>query len=384
MARKKILLFIDWYLPGYKAGGPIRSTSNVVERLKDEFEFKIVTCNTDLEDSTPYPDIEPDQWISTTQGTMVYYFSSKKPSTKAVSRIIQQEKPDIVYLNSMYSIPFTLNPLRVTKNLFPKTKIVIAPRGMLSPGALLMKPFRKRLFLIFARSVGWFDNITWHASSITEKQEIINVFGSKAAVTVANNLTKLKNIISHTRIKTKGKMKLIYIARVSPVKNLLQCLKLLSKIDSTLQIEYDIYGTIDDHDYMSSCKKLISRLPENIKVEFKGTIENDLLGEVIRNYHFLFHLTLNENFGHSIFESLSEGCPVIISDQTPWKGLEKKLAGWDLSLDDNEGIIEKLKLAAEMNQDTYDIWSNGAYTLASEVLKNNDTELQNRELFRNA
>jgi len=27
--KKKILVFIDWYLPGYKAGGPVRSMANI-------------------------------------------------------------------------------------------------------------------------------------------------------------------------------------------------------------------------------------------------------------------------------------------------------------------------------------------------------------------
>ena len=32
--------------------------------------------------------------------------------------------------------------------------------------------------------------------------------------------------------------------------------------------------------------------------------------------------TGGENFGHAIFEALSCGVPVLISDQTPWRGLE--------------------------------------------------------------
>ncbi|CAN5434615.1 hypothetical protein BH10BAC1_BH10BAC1_14720 [soil metagenome] len=30
MAKKKVLIFIDWYLPGYKAGGPRQSVANLV------------------------------------------------------------------------------------------------------------------------------------------------------------------------------------------------------------------------------------------------------------------------------------------------------------------------------------------------------------------
>ena len=37
--KKTILCFVDHYLPGYKAGGPIQSIVNLVENLGDEFEF---------------------------------------------------------------------------------------------------------------------------------------------------------------------------------------------------------------------------------------------------------------------------------------------------------------------------------------------------------
>ena len=47
MEKKKILVFIDWYLPGFRAGGPIRSCANLISHLSDEFDFNIVTTDTD-------------------------------------------------------------------------------------------------------------------------------------------------------------------------------------------------------------------------------------------------------------------------------------------------------------------------------------------------
>ena len=34
-----ILIFADYYLPGFKAGGPIKTLSNLVDQLGDEFHF---------------------------------------------------------------------------------------------------------------------------------------------------------------------------------------------------------------------------------------------------------------------------------------------------------------------------------------------------------
>ena len=34
---KRILVMIDWFEPAYKAGGPIRTVSNMVKLLQDHF-----------------------------------------------------------------------------------------------------------------------------------------------------------------------------------------------------------------------------------------------------------------------------------------------------------------------------------------------------------
>ena len=88
-----------------------------------------------------------------------------------------------------------------------------------------------------------------------------------------------------------------------------------------------------------------------------------------------------ENFGHAILEALSAGCPVIISDMTPWKSLESKKIGWDLSLDNPENFVDAIETAAAMNQETYGEWSNNAISFANNFC-NNPTILEaNRKLF---
>ena len=51
-----ILILVEWFSPGYRAGGPIRSVVNLVEGLKDHFDFKVITTNRDL-GSEPYEGI---------------------------------------------------------------------------------------------------------------------------------------------------------------------------------------------------------------------------------------------------------------------------------------------------------------------------------------
>ena len=45
MAKPRVLCFASYYLPGFRAGGPVRSLTRLCEWLEDDFEFRVVTRN---------------------------------------------------------------------------------------------------------------------------------------------------------------------------------------------------------------------------------------------------------------------------------------------------------------------------------------------------
>ena len=67
----RILMLVDHYFPAHKAGGPLRSVSNLVERLSDEFEFWVVTRDRDLCDAVPLLGIRAGVWSRSVRA-MVY------------------------------------------------------------------------------------------------------------------------------------------------------------------------------------------------------------------------------------------------------------------------------------------------------------------------
>ena len=142
--KPKILIFIDWYKPGFKAGGPIRSISNMTSQLNNLFDFHIITRNTDYLDDRPYSNIESDNW-NIIDKTNVYYLSKKNENKKNINRLIKEVNPSIIYCNSLYSLIYTLIPIFLAKKL--KIRSIIAIRGMLSEGSLNIKRKKKKLFM---------------------------------------------------------------------------------------------------------------------------------------------------------------------------------------------------------------------------------------------
>ncbi len=378
---KKILLFIDWYLPGYKAGGPIRSCANLVTRLRSRFEFRVVTGDTDLDDTVPYAGIRSNDWNIREDGTAVWYFSGEKKTYANIRNLLLREKFDILYMNSFFSVPFTLLPLLAMRlNRIPG-RVIIAPRGMMGKGSLRIKPLKKKLFILAARLTGLFRGVSWHASTPEEVQDIRTVFGPRAVIRQARNLTEPRQMVKHHRVKTRGHLKLFCLARISPVKNILAIFRYLERTPVSDIIVLHLYGTLEEAEYVKQCKSQAALLGDRITVEFRGPIENGRIQEMAREYHFMILPTMNENFGHAIVESLVAGCPVIISDRTPWKNLVSRQAGWDIPLEQEELFAEAIHQAAQMDQVTYQNWSEGASQLGEEIISDEEAVRENIELF---
>ena len=90
---------------------------------------------------------------------------------------------------------------------------------------------------------------------------------------------------------------------------------------------------------------------------------------IIANYHALLLPTLNENFGHSIVESLLTGCPVIISDQTPWNDLEENNAGYAITLENKQKFVEAIVNLAKLNEEEFLQKSNAANSYISNKIE---------------
>lgn len=372
--KKRILIFIDWFLPGYKAGGPVRSMANMIEQLGDEYYFLVVTRNTDYMEREPY-DLPADQWVEGPFNSKVFYFSQEGLSYKNMKRLIAETDFDLAYVNGIYSWWFSILPLIFLK----KHKVIVGVRGMLARSAINVKSNKKKVFLKLARIFGLYQGVLFHATNEQEAEDTRAVFGG-VPVHVAPNLPRKGLPEPEDTSKEKGKLRLVSLARIAPEKNTLFALEALKKYTGKAKIVFDLYGQIYNEAYWQECKAVIDTLPSNILVAHKGIVESDKVGEVIGDYHFLFLPSRGENFGHVILESFMASRPVLISDQTPWRALEKENCGFDLELDESlfAGKIEEM---ADMNESQWEEMCGAARKKAEEFCNDEGNLVAYREMF---
>lgn len=379
MNKKKILVFIDWYLPGYKAGGPIRSCANLIEHLKDEFDFSVITRNTDYCETTPYPGIKADEWNVLADNTKVFYCSGKNITGKIFKLQISRCQPDIIYINGIYSYKFSILPLLLSRS-YKNIKTIVAARGMFDPGAINVKKTKKLVFLSAAKIAGLYNHVVFHATNEQEKKNIISALGKNIKIKIAPNLPKRSpKQEMPKRLKKSGMTKLVSIARIAPEKNIKYAIEVLSHVKGN--VEFDLFGAIYDHNYWNECLALMEKLPRNITIKYCGSIANEAVADILKTCHFMFMPTQGENFGHSIFESFNMGCPVIISDKTPWRNLEEKKMGWDIALAEKEKFISTIEECVHMSQKDYDERSHNAFEFAEKISGDREIAEQSRKLF---
>lgn len=367
----RILTLLPHYLPGFRAGGPIRSVSNLVDRLGGEHDFWVVTSDRDLGDSKPYPE------ATTTEATQVPW---KRIGSAQVAylprgwngharRLVGRAKeacPDLIYINGLFNSRFAMTALAARPvGLLSGTPLLLAPRGELSPGALSLKPRKKSFVLQVAKSLRLLDRITWHATSDREAEDIHSLFGSKAKVHIAPNLTApIACLPERSRPKQAGELRLAYFSRITPKKNLLWGLQRLGEIGGSACL--DIFGPIEDPEYWGRCQEASKGLPASIRVRHAGELRPEQVAETLSQYDGMLLPTLNENFGHAIVESMLAGCPPILSDQTPWRDLAVRRAGWDLSLQRPRLFREALSELRSLNGPAHDTMRANTHRLAGE------------------
>jgi glycosyltransferase involved in cell wall biosynthesis len=109
---------------------------------------------------------------------------------------------------------------------------------------------------------------------------------------------------------------------------------------------------------------VINDLPQNITTCYRGVADGADVINIISRYDLYVLLTSGENFGHTIFQALSASVPVLISDQTPWRQLREKKAGWDLPISNIEGFTRALEIAASWDNTQIKEQKTGAYNVA--------------------
>jgi glycosyltransferase involved in cell wall biosynthesis len=314
----RVLATSQLFEPGFRGGGPIRSVAHIVDTVSDEIELSLITRDRDLGTREPYLGLS-GQWLRRGRANIFYLNTHSPRQWLQLWRQLRKVPFDLIYVNSLWDPTFTVLPiLAVRFRLIHAARVMIAPRGELSPGALSLKSRKKALFAKWwSHRLNKMD-VLWHAFTEYEAGEIRTHF-PWAQIVVNQEQVSLPDGPLPPIDCPEGPPRFVFISRISPKKNLDLALAAVGRVSEP--IVFDIYGPLENSTYWSKCQALIAQLPRHVRVEYRGELTPANVRRTFSLYDAFVFPTRGENFGHVIAESLSASCPVICSDKTPWTAI---------------------------------------------------------------
>jgi glycosyltransferase involved in cell wall biosynthesis len=335
----KILHIIPAYKPAYGYGGPTESVSRLCEGLAangHEVDVYATTANGKKE-----LDVVPGKVINV-EGVNVTYFKRITGDHTHISpalwlKLIKSAKYyDVIHLHSWWSI---LIIVAARISLFSKTKVIVAPRGMLSEYVFTsgQSSPKKLIHKIIGRKT--LSSCRLHATAYSEYVECRKLIPGWEGF-VLPNIISLPNVEILPNVNEVFTM--IFLSRVHPKKGLEKLFEAISKVNINLTLKIAGSG---EKQYVEELKSLAVKLNIDSKIEWLEWINREEKFIELQKADLFILVSLNENFANVVIEALHMGTAVLISEDVGLSDFVKeKNLGWISTLD-VENIVEKLKEA---------------------------------------
>jgi glycosyltransferase involved in cell wall biosynthesis len=372
--RPVILTLLGVFQPGFDATGPNQSLLRMVEALGDRFRFRVI--------ARALADDVPGRW-TTLHGVDRLPLARGRPMLRGLRDAINTTPHDLIVSNGLFDMELTVPALAMRRaGLIAGTPMMVAPRGEFSPGALAIKGGRKRAFLRVAGLTGLLGGVSVQATGTEERDHLRAALPRSGPILIGPNVRTLPALPARADGPADGPLKVAFLSRIDRKKNLDFALDALAAVASP--VEFAIYGPVTDDAFWAECQAKIAAMPARHRVIVYGAIPQTDVPAALAASDLFFLPTLGENYGHSIVDALAVGTPVLISDRTPWTGLEAAGAGWDLALDNTAQFTRAIETVARSDYPARQVRRSAARAFIERALDPAQAASELEQCFRTA
>lgn len=280
-------------------------------------------------------------------GAWIYSFDGVEPWIDGVRRFRPSDAElsvedlsrfDLVHIHGIWSPK--LHQVAVMCRAV-KVPYIIAPRGMLDPWALSVKPFKKKLALWLYQKCDLKKAMAFHVTAEAEADHV-KAQGLTQQCIISPNGVELPVVMpKKVEEKEQSPRKALFLSRLHPGKGLLSLVDAWAKVRPHGWIMEvvgpDTYGHKAD---------VVMRLQSHgilCQWRFIDMLDDNEKWTAYRSADLLVHPSVSENFGITIAEGLAAELPVIATKGTPWSELESMRCGWwiDQGVDALSAALQK-------------------------------------------
>ena len=334
----KVCLVSSSFYPAIFYGGPISSTWDLSKKLGEK-NIEVYVSTTNADGNKRIKDIDTKEHIKQAENVFVRYYHEQLINIFSFSFLFgifsDIKKSDVVYIQYLfhYTVLFSL-----LFSVFLGKKIILCPRGSFSSFTLSNKrSWLKRLWLfLFISPLK--NKIIWQASSYLEKEDILFYF-PKVDVKIipdgidvdsfsnSNKMDKKELLKKYTNKDFENVSDVVFsMGRLHKIKRfdiLINAFELY--LDENKNAKLLIAGA--DDGVRNALENQIKELKLEDSVFMIGLVNFSQKKELLSNCSFFSLSSDFESFGIVVSEALACGVPVVVSDKTSWKNIERNNCG---------------------------------------------------------
>mgnify|MGYP000257564870 FL=1 len=334
----RVCLVSSSFYPAIFYGGPISSTWDLSKKLGEK-NIEVYVSTTNADGNKRIKDIDTKEHIKQAENVFVRYYHEQLINIFSFSFLFgifsDIKKSDVVYIQYLfhYTVLFSL-----LFSVFLGKKIILCPRGSFSSFTLSNKrSWLKRLWLfLFISPLK--NKIIWQASSYLEKEDILFYF-PKVDVKIipdgidvdsfsnSNKMDKKELLKKYTNKDFKNVSDVVFsMGRLHKIKRfdiLINAFELY--LDENKNAKLLIAGA--DDGVRNALENQIKELKLEDSVFMIGLVNFSQKKELLSNCSFFSLSSDFESFGIVVSEALACGVPVVVSDKTSWKNIERNNCG---------------------------------------------------------
>jgi len=342
----RILFLTPSYKPAYVYGGPTISVSQLAEALAACGHS--VTVYTTTANGNTELDVPLARAIQM-EGVEVYYFKRITRDHSHISPSLWKhlsgsvKKFDVVHLHSWWSILIMGAAMICKRN---GVGYIISPRGMLASYTFSHQKntLKKTIHSLFGKNL--LAKSILHATTLQEWNDCHMVLPEWKGF-ILPNLVELPDASEKTLYVQKKILTIGFLSRIDRKKGIEYMLNALAKVK--FEFRFLIAGT-GDTDYINSLKELCVKLGIEQKVEWCGWMDREKKFWFLEQLDLFVLTSFNENFANAVIESLSVGCPVLVSKYVGLSDyVQEKGLGWVCEM--NEGSIADQLESIQINNE---------------------------------
>ncbi len=336
----RVLHVTPYFAPAFNYGGPPRSILGLCKALlKVGVEVEVFTTTANGDFDLPASRESADLY----EGVPVRYFQRAFPRRFFGASGLAEALPsvlnsfDLLHIHGLWNLPAWRASLPARRAGLP---YIISPRGMLDPGSLAHKSWRKRFAYQIMERKNLANAAFLHATSEAEGRTLKTYGFEPEIVVVPNGVDDFIEDRSPERafrhkygIDRDAKL-VVYLGRIHPIKRLDILAGAFTQVSELIPNAHLIIAGPDEIGYRKTLEPMFARVSK--AVHWIGEVGQAEKWALLKDADVLAMCSDSESFGMSVVEAMAAGIPVVVTRTCPWPEIESARCGFWVAQESRE------------------------------------------------